>query len=156
VQRRAHTDASVRPDGYGCYRRDGARFGFFLEFDRGTEKPGEYAAKLAAYYRYRDRGAAALDYAGFPTVLVVTTQEAAELRFAHEAYIASERHAGKPLPILFTRTDVIEANREGILGPIWRTPGRYGERSVRAHWLPGGPPHGAFSIMRRQVSRGDR
>jgi hypothetical protein len=32
-----------RPDGYGCYRRERSRFGFFLEFDRGTEKPREYA-----------------------------------------------------------------------------------------------------------------
>jgi hypothetical protein len=38
-----------RPDGYGCYRRGGSRFGFFLEYDRGTERPGDYAAKLAAY-----------------------------------------------------------------------------------------------------------
>jgi len=28
-----------RPDGYGCYRRAGSRFGFFLEYDRGTERP---------------------------------------------------------------------------------------------------------------------
>jgi hypothetical protein len=27
-----------RPDGYGCYRRGRSRFGFFVEFDRGTEK----------------------------------------------------------------------------------------------------------------------
>jgi hypothetical protein len=39
-----------RPDGYGCYRRAGSHFGFFLEYDRGTERPRDYAAKLAAYY----------------------------------------------------------------------------------------------------------
>jgi len=27
-----------RPDGYGCYRRGPWRFGFFLEYDRGTER----------------------------------------------------------------------------------------------------------------------
>jgi len=36
-----------RPDGYGCYRR-GCAVRFFLEFDRGTVKPREYAAKLEA------------------------------------------------------------------------------------------------------------
>src|SRR5919202_449533 len=41
-----------RPDGYGCYRRGPYRFGFFLEYDRGTERSGQHAAKLAAYYRY--------------------------------------------------------------------------------------------------------
>ena len=43
-----------RPDGYGCYRRSESRFGFFLEYDRGTERPNHYAAKIATYYRYRD------------------------------------------------------------------------------------------------------
>ena len=28
-----------RPDGYGCYRRGQARYGFLLEYDRGTERP---------------------------------------------------------------------------------------------------------------------
>jgi len=145
-----------RPDGYGCYRRGLWRFGFFLEYDRGTERPDQYAAKLAAYYRYRDCGAAAREYTGFPTVLVVTTREAAELRFAHEAYVACERHGGKPLSLLLTRTDVLEATRGGVLGPIWRTPGLYGEQPTRAYWLPREPPHGSLPIARQHVSRGDR
>jgi len=145
-----------RPDGYGCYHRGQSRFGFFLEYDRGTEKPSQYAAKIAAYYRFRDSGAAALEYTGFPTVLVVTTRQAAELRFAHEAFVASERNGGKPLSLLLTRTDVIEATREGILGPIWRTAGLYGEQPMRGYWLPGEPPYGSFTGNRRHVSRGGR
>ena len=43
-----------RPDGYGCYRRGDARYGFFVEYDRATERAREYAAKLDAYYRFRD------------------------------------------------------------------------------------------------------
>ena len=66
-----------RPDGYGCYRRDGVRYGFFLEYDRGTERAREYAAKLRAYYRYR-AGRADRDYAGFPALLVVTTSKRAD------------------------------------------------------------------------------
>jgi hypothetical protein len=129
-----------RPDGFGVYRRGRARYGFFLEYDRGTERAREYASKLEAYYRYRDSGAAARDYAGFPTVLVVTTRAAAETRFAHEAHLAWLRRGGKPLPILLTTTHLIETHSEGILGPIWRTAASpSSEQSVRGYWLPARP-----------------
>jgi Replication-relaxation len=78
-----------RPDGYGCYRRGANRFGFFLEFDRGTERRSEYAAKLATYYRYR-RTAATRDYRGFPTLLVVTTSQRAEDVIADQARIGAD------------------------------------------------------------------
>jgi hypothetical protein len=65
VQRRARADASVRTVTVCCHRA-AARFGFFLEFDRGTERPAEHAAKLASYYRYRDSAADTRDYASFP------------------------------------------------------------------------------------------
>jgi hypothetical protein len=55
-----------KPDGYGCYVRDGGAHGFFLEYDRGTESGRRYAAKFRAYYRYRDSGRAERDYDGFP------------------------------------------------------------------------------------------
>ena len=58
-----------RPDGYGCYRRGPWRFGFFLEYDRGTERSSQYATKLATCYRYRDTGVYQRDYQTFPTVL---------------------------------------------------------------------------------------
>jgi hypothetical protein len=126
-----------RPDGYGCYRRGGSRFGFFLEFDRGTEKPREYAAKLATYYRYRDSGTAARDFKGFPTLLVVTTSAAAEARFANQAYLAQQRHGGAPLLIFLTTTTHIEACPEGVLGRIWRSADRLRSReSARSCWLP--------------------
>jgi Replication-relaxation len=71
-----------RPDGYGCYERGPSQFGFFLEFDRGTERSTHYAAKLATYYQYRDSGACTRDYQNFPTLLVATTSERAEEQFA--------------------------------------------------------------------------
>jgi hypothetical protein len=139
-----------RPDGFGVFRRDRARYGFFLEYDRGTERRREYAAKLETYYRYRDTGAAARDYAGFPTVLVVTTRAAAETRFAHEAYLAWERRGGKPLHILLTTTQLIEQSPYGILGPIWRTAGAATlQERVREYWLPGGPPCGPWRSAAR-------
>jgi len=132
-----------RPDGYGCYRRGGSRFGFFLEFDRGTEKPREYAAKLATYYRYRDSGTAARDFKGFPTLLVVTTSAAAEARFANQAYLAQQRHGGAPLLIFLTTTTRIQACPEGVLGPIWRSSAEpWVDEPVRICWLarPGDLP----------------
>jgi hypothetical protein len=126
-----------RPDGYACYRRGGSRFGFFLEFDRGTEKPREYAAKIATYYRYRDSGTAARDYTGFPTLLVVTTSELAEERFVYQAYLAAQRHGGTPLSVFLTTTRRIRTHPEGVLGAIWCGPGRGPvHRLARAAWLP--------------------
>jgi hypothetical protein len=129
-----------RPDGYGCYRRGGSLFGFFLEFDRATEKPREYAAKLDAYYRYRDTGSARRDYTGFPVVLVVTTCDVAEDRFAHQAYLAEQRHGGTPISLFLTTTGRIQSHREGVLGTVWRGPGRQPVHDfARACWLPGHP-----------------
>ncbi|MDQ6669716.1 MAG: replication-relaxation family protein [Chloroflexota bacterium] len=126
-----------RPDGYGCYQRGPWRFGFFLEYDRGTEKPGQYAAKLATYYRYRDSGAYRRDYEGFPALLVLTTSELAEARFALQAYLAQQRHSAAPLSLFLTTTRKIQACREGALGPIWRSPAApWALEPARMCWLP--------------------
>jgi len=127
-----------RPDGYGCYRRGSSRFGFFLEFDRGTEKPREYAAKLAAYYRYRDSSQSKRDYDGFPLLLVVTTRDAAEARFAHQAYLAQQRQAAAPIVVFLTTTRRIQAHAQGILGPVWCSPGPdpWANGRTRVSWLP--------------------
>jgi Replication-relaxation len=69
-----------KPDGYGVYRRGTARFGFFVEYDRGTERAAHYAAKFDAYCAYRETGEASRDYDGFPTLLFVTTDDHAEPR----------------------------------------------------------------------------
>jgi hypothetical protein len=109
-----------KPDGYGCYRRDGRPYGLFLEYDRGTEGRRKYAAKFRAYYRYRDSGQAARDYDGFPTLLFVTTQVSSEERIAAEAMKACTIWGGIPLPVLVTTTSRIASERDGILGRIWR------------------------------------
>jgi hypothetical protein len=123
----------------GCRPSRPWQFGFFLEYDRGTEKPGQCAAKLATYYRYRDSGAYRRDYDGFPTLLVVTTSDAAEARFTHQAYLAQQRYGGMPLPMFLTTERRMQLHPEGPLGPIWRRPGPSwtAERSVRIGWLPG-------------------
>ena len=130
-----------KPDSYGCYVRSGVPHGFFLEYDRGTEPSGKYAAKFRAYYRYRDSGQSARDYDGFPTLLFVTTEQSAEDRIAEQAYRAWFIRSSEPLPILLTTTARIAAHPEGILGPIWRTASSATSTRCleRQYWLTGGP-----------------
>jgi hypothetical protein len=137
VQRRARADASVRTVTVCCHRA-AARFGFFLEFDRGTERPAEHAAKLASYYRYRNSGAYSRDYASFPTLLVVTTTEVAEARFALQLHPAQQHFGGAPLLAFLTTSDRIREDKDGVLGPIWRGPsGQQLDHLARVVWLPG-------------------
>jgi len=142
-----------KPDGYGSYVRNGVSYGFFLEYDRGTESDRKYAAKLRAYYWYRDSGQAARDYDGFPTLLFVTTDPKAEERMAEQAYRGWFSRGTEPLPILITSTDRINSHREGILGPIWRTAAhsKCSARPDLQYWLPGGPARGLFGARREPV-----
>jgi hypothetical protein len=125
-----------RPDGFGCYQRGPDRFGFFLEYDRGTERAREYAAKLDAYYRYRDSGAAAQDYAGFPTVLILATTTRAEDELAHQAYLAADRHGDVAVPLLLTTLERVQQVPYGVLGSVWRGAGpELGAQAPRGSWL---------------------
>lgn len=140
-----------KPDGYGCYVRDGHAHGFFLEYDRGTEPTWKYRAKFRAYARYRDSGDAGREYAGFPAVLFVTTQPTAEWRIAEAAEAEWCNRSTEPLVVLLTSTDRIRHHPEGILGPIWRTttPRRPGTKPERRYWLTAGPPGGRFVMLRQ-------
>lgn len=113
----------LRPDGYGLYRHVGQLYGFFLEYDRGTMSARDYLAKFAAYYEYLASGRFERDYRGFPTVLVVTSDNTAEERVAR-AVCAAAVGRGQALPLLLTcewrLTD--PRNPYGILGPVWREP----------------------------------
>ena len=126
----------ARPDGYGMIRRHGATFGFFLEFDRGTMSVRGYGAKWSGYYHYQESRAFERDYDGFPTILVVTTDNAAEERIARSARAAS---VGRwvQLPVLLTcewRITSDPSNPDGVLGRIWREPS--GTFADRQHWPP--------------------
>jgi hypothetical protein len=136
----ACTRGRCRPDGYGVCRLDGRDVGFFVEYDRGTERARDYAGKWAAYYTYRDSGRAAHDYTSFPVILVVTAgSEEPVLRSARAAAMGRPTAA---LPILVTTVGWIAGHPRGILGPIWRTP----SSSARGYWLraqhPGAGLHG--------------
>jgi Replication-relaxation len=119
----------VRPDGYGLYRHAGHLYGFFLEYDRGTMRPGEYRAKFAAYHDAWASGRFEREYDGLPTILVVTSGPGPERRIAG-AIAAAGVGREPPLPVLLTTTGRIESDRSGLPGPIWREPGR----SARRHW----------------------
>jgi hypothetical protein len=114
----------VRPDGHGVYRRGDQLLHFFLEYDRGTSGVRPLLRKLNAYYEYLEIGRFRRDYPCFPIVLVVTTSNAAERRFARAARAASVARYTR-LPLLLTATWRIfddPTNQEGLLGPIWREP----------------------------------
>ncbi len=112
----------LRPDGYGVYRHQGRSVGFFVELDRGTMNRQDYLRKFAAYHRYHETGRFARDYQGFPTILVVTTTEAAEERIARAVRLAAIGRQAT-LPLLLTCQWRLDdpGNPEGLLGPIWRT-----------------------------------
>ena len=82
----------------------------------------DYAEKWAVYYDYRDSRAFEMDYDGFPTILVVTTNSTAEERIARSACAASVGRA-LALPLLLTCEWRIAriANSDGLFGPIWRS-----------------------------------
>ncbi|HZU05153.1 MAG TPA: replication-relaxation family protein [Chloroflexota bacterium] len=127
----------VRPDGYGIYRHRGEVYGFFLEYDRGTMSGRDYRQKFTAYLDYRASGRYEQDYDGFPTILVVTTNPAAEERIAR-AVRASGIGWAVRLRVLLTcdwRINRDPANLRGLLGPIWREP--HEENGDRCPWPPG-------------------
>jgi hypothetical protein len=119
-------------------RRDGKRQGFFLEYDRGTMSARDYGEKWAGYYDYRDSRAFERDYDGFPTILVVTTDNASEERIARSARAAAVGRR-PPLPLRLTcewRIADDPSNADGLLGRIWREPdGSFAERQP---WPGGG------------------
>jgi hypothetical protein len=110
----------LRPDGYGLVRVGGQQHGFFLEFDRGTMRPGQLRAKFVAYHRYLAGRDAARTFAGFPTILLVTTSPGSEQRLA-AAVCAADHGQSAPLRVLLTTTGWLEVTPGGPLGPVWRT-----------------------------------
>jgi len=125
----------LRPDGYGVYRRGTRYDGFFLEYDRGTMNARDYFKKFGAYYRYGVTGRFEQDYNTYPTILVVTSDNAAEERIARVARAAAVGHPGK-LPVLLTCQWRIDdtRNTDGLLGRIWGEPDT--EFDKRRYWLP--------------------
>ncbi len=141
---------NCKPDGYGVYRRGGARFGFIVEFDRGTERLDEYTAKFEPYYVYRYSGEAERDYDGFPTLLCISTEGRGRRSWLKQPSGCGTGGVASPIPILLPTSQQIRDHPEGIPGPIWRTPAvARGCDVVRQYWLPGGSPRGLFGAARR-------
>ncbi len=83
----------------------------------------DYFKKFGAYYRYGMTGRFQRDYNTYPTILVVTSDNAAEERIARVARAAAAGQPGK-LPLLLTCQWRIDdaTNSDGLLGQIWREP----------------------------------
>jgi len=123
----------VRPDGAGVYYLPEREVPFMLEYDRGTMRRRDYLRKLVGVASYFEGE----HYRGFfsaePTVLVVAEHDAAEERFRAVVSFAEERWDVE-IPALFTtrwRFERNPSNREGTLGPIWRTL----DSAERVRWL---------------------
>lgn len=125
----------LRPDGYGVYRHGSRYDGFFLEYDRGTMNARDYFKKFGAYYRYGITGRFERDYNSYPTILVVTSDNASEERIARVARAAVVGQPGR-LPLLLTCQWRIDdpCNLYGLLGSIWRDADA--DFHERREWLP--------------------
>jgi hypothetical protein len=108
----------LRPDGYGVIRLGKREYGFFLEFDRGTVRSAALRAKFANYLRYRASARAAREYDGFPCLLVVTENPAAERRCM--AALARVVDGQIEPAVLFTTTALLA---QGLSMAIWRRVG---------------------------------
>ncbi len=121
----ASARGALRPDWYAVVDHGQTSFGFFLEYDRGTESARDYRRKFAAYYAYLFTRRFERDYEDFPMVLVVTADNAAERRIADAAERAAVGREQR-LPLLLTSEWRVrdKTNLYGLLGPIWREPSK--------------------------------
>jgi len=119
-----------RPDAYGIFRHRGLDYGFFLEYDRGTERARQYERKLAGYYDFAQSGRFERRFDSMPTLLFVTTSRVAERRI-DTAACAVVRAKGWRLPTLLTYQALVDSDQKGLLGDVWREPGT----RTRREWL---------------------
>ena len=111
---------SVNPDAFGVLRRDGRPWPFFLEWERRAVRPSTMAGRLAPYLRYYASQRPADDHGVRPHVLVVFDDELAAHHFLRVARVQTQR-ARVEIPLLVSHRALLE--REGPLGPAWRSPG---------------------------------
>ncbi|MGF7235279.1 MAG: replication-relaxation family protein [Frankia sp.] len=93
----------VEPDGYGLWADGGARVGFLLEHDTGTETVGRLVEKLAGYDAR-------------PLGMVVLFHLPSTARETH-----LHRLARRPRrwPVATTAADLVAASPHGLGGPVW-------------------------------------
>lgn len=122
----------VRPDGYGLLRYAAEDYSFFLEYDRGTMQVRDLREKFEAYYCWLESAGFRRHYDTFPTVLIVTRDPASEERIARVLRSVGLGRIAE-LPVLLTTQGRRQADRDGLLGPIWREQGS----TERRYWLSG-------------------
>ncbi|MCY4639769.1 MAG: replication-relaxation family protein, partial [Chloroflexi bacterium] len=111
---------SVHPDAFGLVRREGERRAFFLEWERRAVRPSTMAARLAPYLRYYASQRPTDDHGLRPDVLVVFEDELAADHFLRVARTEMKRARVDP-PLRVSHRALLD--REGPLGPTWRSPG---------------------------------
>ncbi len=114
----------IRPDGAGTLHGDGEEWSFFLEYERGTLSPRELRSKLVGYDHYFAARGSRAD----SVVLFVCHDDRAVKRI--EAALGEFPR----VPALMTsewRFRRNPANRDGLLGVIWRDRWRAGGLRLR-------------------------
>jgi len=109
---------SVQPDAFGVLRCDGRDQPFFLEWERRAIRPSTMATKLAPYLRYYGTHRPTDDHGAWPLALFAFDDTLAAdrfLRVLRELPLSSSER----LPIQVA--DRRSLDREGPLGPAWRT-----------------------------------
>lgn len=122
----------IRPDGYGCWEKDGRTVRFFLEYDTGTETLSTVAAKLA-------------DYQSFPTdrfgILLFSLHSSRRETGLHTALRRTFTNSDSGLIIATTARDL--THPDGPAGPVWALlTASNSDTATERLWLAGLPERG--------------
>ena len=109
---------SVQPDAFGVLRSGGSDQPFFLEWERRAIRPSTMATKLAPYQRYYRDQRPTDDHGAPPLVLFAFDDSLAADRFLRVVQEQPTRTLDN-LPIQVTDRGALE--RQGALGPVWRS-----------------------------------
>lgn len=133
-ERKVRTKAGeIQPDGFGRYIHPGGACEFYLEYDRGTEGATALSDKLRGYMAF---AAGWGEGVAFPNVLVVVPRSQREAD-VDLALARADRGRKTPIPIFITNEELLVV--QGMLGPVWLSPGSKGERLCLTE-LPGTDP----------------
>ncbi|MCZ2109416.1 MAG: replication-relaxation family protein [Dehalococcoidia bacterium] len=120
--------------GFGFLQCGDTAAPFFVVVDRAGAPPAHRSAMVAAWYRFRD-GGQVWGPDSLPPILLLCPGADQEQQW-ERAVIASAEHRGVvPLDVLLADRS---APFEGLVGPIWRRPGRSNRSPLDTFlpWLP--------------------
>jgi hypothetical protein len=109
------------PDGALIWRLPGHTWlRYFLEYETGSRRPTETAAKLPLYATYAQSARCRTTWERLPPVLFLAPDAGYETTLAR-ALLAEQQRASVFVPVLLTHLGLLRAYR--WIDPIWRVPG---------------------------------